>query len=96
MFVLTVHFQIHPHHADAFVEIVKRQAINSKEKEADCLQFDVARSETDNSHFFLYEIYTDAKAFEAHKQTPHFAQFNAAIADMVADKQLGRFERIEP
>lgn len=96
MFVLTVHFHIHPEHADAFCSAVTRQAINSKEKESDCLQFDVGRSETDPDHFFLYEIYTDAAAFEAHKQTPHFADFSATVAKMIKSKELAIFERIEP
>jgi len=96
MFVLTVHFHIHPQHADAFRAAVTRQAINSKEKEAECLQFDVGRSEADSCHFFLYEIYTDAAAFEAHKQTPHFADFSKTVAEMIKSKELASFGRIEP
>lgn len=96
MFVLTVHFHIHPEHAEAFCLAVTRQAINSKEKEPDCLQFDVGRSETDPNHFFLYEVYTNAAAFETHRQTPHFANFSTTIAEMVKGKELASFGRIEP
>ena len=96
MFVLTVKFVIKPEHADPFGEIVTRQAINSKQREPDCLQFDVCRSETDPTQFFLYEVYTSAAAFDVHKQTPHFADFSQAVADMLLSKELAFFDRIEP
>ena len=32
----------------------------------------VNRSTTDPSCFLFYEVFTDAAAFEAHQQTPHF------------------------
>jgi (4S)-4-hydroxy-5-phosphonooxypentane-2,3-dione isomerase len=96
MFILTVHFHVHPQHADAFCEAVTKQAINSTTLEADCLQFDVGRSSTDPCHFFLYEVYTDEAAFEVHRTTPHFADFSKTVAPMVISKELVSFERIQP
>jgi len=96
MFVLTVQFAIKPEHADAFAEIVIRQAINSKQLEPDCLQFDVCRSESDPTRFFLYEVYTSTAAFDVHKLTPHFADFSQKVADLVLSKELAFFDRIEP
>lgn len=37
---------------------------------------------------FLYEIYDDAAAFEAHKQTAHFAVFDRESAPLVAAKEV--------
>jgi (4S)-4-hydroxy-5-phosphonooxypentane-2,3-dione isomerase len=96
MFLLTVHFHIKPEFSDAFAKAVTRQAVNSKTNETDCLQFDVGRSATDPNHFFLYEVYTSAAAFEAHRQTPYFAEFTKTIGDMVQSKELASFDRIEP
>jgi quinol monooxygenase YgiN len=36
----------------------------------------------------LYEIYDDAAAFEAHKQTAHFAVFDRDSAPLVAAKEV--------
>ena len=96
MFILTVHFHIVPEMADAFAAAVIRQARNSKTHEVDCLQFDVARSENDPAHFFLYEVYSSAEAFERHKQTAYFADYQRTVAPMVEKKEVGRFGRIEP
>lgn len=96
MFLLTVHFQIKPEFSEAFATAVTRQAVNSKTNEADCLQFDVGRSGDDPNHFFLYEVYTNAAAFEAHRKTPYFAEFTKTIAEMVLSKELASFDRIEP
>ncbi len=96
MFVVTVHFHIHPQFVEAFRVAVIRQAKNSIEREPDCKQFDVLQNPEDPGHFFLYEVYTDAEAFAVHRQTPYFADFFAQIGEMVADKQLATFARIEP
>lgn len=96
MFVVTVVFQVHSHSVDDFAEAVIRQARNSKENEPACHQFDVLQSSEDPTRFFLYETYSDAAAFEAHRQTPYFADFGAAVQPMVASKQSHIYQRIEP
>jgi autoinducer 2-degrading protein len=96
VFTLIVHFVIKPEHAEEFLAAVVRQAINSKQQEPACLQFDVNRSPSDPTHFFLYEVYINAAAFDAHKQTLHFADFSKTVADMIQSKEVTFFDRIEP
>ena len=96
MFVVTVHFHIHPPFVESFRAAVLRQAKNSIEREPDCKQFDVLQNPEDQNHFFLYEVYTDSAAFAAHRETPYFADFFSKIGEMVADKQFATFARIEP
>lgn len=86
-FAVAVHFYIEPEYADQFHVVIRRQAANSLSKEAGCHQFDVCFDKEDPSKVFLYETYSDAAAFEAHRQTDHFAEFSAAIEGWVADKQ---------
>ncbi len=91
MYVVTVDFLVKPAHLSEFREEMLKNARASLELEPGCRQFDVAVSEGDPAHIFLYEIYDDAAAFHAHLETPHFKQFSATVADWVASKQAKMF-----
>lgn len=43
---------------------------------------------------FLYEVYTDAAAFDAHQKTDHFASFGERVADMVEEKTVQTWNRV--
>ncbi|MFZ7266088.1 putative quinol monooxygenase [Avibacterium avium] len=36
----------------------------------------------------MFEIYADAKAYEQHRQTPHFQAYLSKTAQMVAEKEM--------
>ena len=42
------------------------------------------RDVDDPNHFMLYEVYTDAAALEAHRETPHFKTWAAAVEPWLA------------
>jgi (4S)-4-hydroxy-5-phosphonooxypentane-2,3-dione isomerase len=50
------------------------------------LQFDVTQSTEDPTKFTLYEVYTDAAAFEAHGQQAHVKDFFEKAKDMMAGR----------
>ena len=87
-FAVAVRFQIHREHAADFFAVVKTQATNSLSLEPDCHQFDVCVDEEDPCRIFLYETYTDAEAFQVHRNTPHFADFSEAVEPWVVDKEV--------
>lgn len=89
-FAIAVVFEIKSEFIGSFRTRIVQQATDSITKEAGCLQFDVLTDESDPSLFFLYETYVDANAFEIHKATPHFADYDAAVADWVISKQVRR------
>ncbi len=88
MFIIAVEFKIHPANADQFREMILKQAANSLALEPDCHQFDVCFAIDDPTHCFLYEKYTDAAAFEIHKNTPHFIQFSDDVAPWIQSKEV--------
>lgn len=88
MFVVTVKFTAKPESAEDFQAALLRQAANSRENEPGCLQFDVSVDPQQSHVFFLYEVYTDAAAFDAHRETPHFAQFRSTINDWIAQRDF--------
>jgi quinol monooxygenase YgiN len=50
----------------------------------------------DPEEFFLYEQYTDAQAYEDHKNTPHFQQhvFGHAV-DYLAERSVKTYQTID-
>ena len=57
--------------------------------EPGCLQFDVLFEDSDPHHVFLYEVYEDATALEAHRATAHFKKYSETTGPMIA-KRLAR------
>ena len=96
MYVVTVKFTLAEGAAEAFMSLMRAQAKNSLELEADCHQFDVCIDPNDAGTVFLYELYTDEAAFQVHLASDHFKQFDADVADLIADKQVALYHRDEP
>lgn len=96
MYVVTVKFTLASGASDAFMPLMHAQAKNSLELESACHQFDVCVDPGDPSTVFLYELYGDEAAFKLHLASDHFKQFDAAVADLVADKQVACYHRSYP
>ena len=94
MFVVTVIFELKPGCAGEFEPAMLAQARNSLEAEPDCVQFDVCRHPERAEEFFLYEIYGDRAAFDAHLASPHFKRFDATVTPMVASKTVTFYEKL--
>lgn len=96
MQALIVEFRIHTPHIEAFEKAIIENARASREDEPGCRQFDVCRDPQDASVFFLYELYDDEAAIQAHLQSPHFLRMNAETGNWVREKTVWRRERIAP
>jgi quinol monooxygenase YgiN len=94
MLAVVVEFRIKPAHVAAFHEAIVANARESLNTEPGCRQFDVCRDAADPTLFFLYELYDDDAAFEAHLQAPHFLRMNAHTADAVLSKSVRRLQRV--
>jgi autoinducer 2-degrading protein len=96
MQALIVEFLIEPAHVDAFAAAIADNARASRETEPGCRQFDVCRDPAEPRRFFLYELYDDEGAIQAHLQSAHFRQMNAATASWVAHKTVRQYQRVAP
>jgi len=94
MHIVTVHFHIAPDHREDFLREIKANASRSVEHEPGCRQFDVCVSPDDAGHVFLYEVYDNRAAFDAHLASAHFQRFNSLTTDWVVSKQVESFERV--
>jgi (4S)-4-hydroxy-5-phosphonooxypentane-2,3-dione isomerase len=96
LLALIVEFRIKPAHVHDFALAITENAHASRETEDGCRQFDVCRDPADAALFFLYELYDDAAAIQAHLASAHFLQMDRASADWVETKTVRRYERSAP
>ena len=96
MLVVTVVFEPKPEHAQAFRAAMSDNARTSRESEPGCRQFDVCRDPADPALFYLYELYDDEAAIQAHLRSPHFLQMDAVTAGWVDSKRVRKLRRTPP
>ncbi|MEO0624172.1 MAG: putative quinol monooxygenase [Pseudomonadota bacterium] len=92
MHVVTVTFEVRDEEAERFLARVRLQASESLSNEDDCHQFDVCTDPLDPCRIFLYELYTDAAAFDAHLASAHFKAFDAEVSPWVVKKSIATWE----
>ena len=73
---------------DEFLKVIKHDAVQS-EAEPGCLRFNVLRDNEDPLKFYFYEVYKDEEARQAHRKTPHFAEW-AKFSERGLDREVGR------
>lgn len=93
-FAITVDFKLKPGAMAAFRALIDRNARDSSRDEPGCQRFDVLLPEGEADRVFLYEIYDDRAAFDAHLNTPHFNSFNRDSHDLVVSKAVAVFELV--
>jgi len=96
MYIVTVEFVAKPEHAEAFRAAMTENARASREREPGCRQFDVCSDPSDRTVVFLYEVYDDRAAFDAHLSSAHFRTFDDRVSDWIARKTVRIYERIDP
>ncbi len=84
MFVLSVSIHVKPEHVEEFIPAMLANARGSRTEPGN-LRFDVMRDEDDPNHFLLHEVYTDADALAAHRETPHFQTWAAAVEPWLSE-----------
>ena len=96
MYVVTVEFEIKSGKIEEFRKHMIANAAASREKEPGCLQFDVCADPATPDRIFLYELYTDRAAFDAHLAAEHFKTFDRIVAPWIATKTVRSYARLDP
>lgn len=94
MYVVTVMFEVDQDQLAAFMPLMHENAAVSLKSEPGCKRFDVCRNANAPQQVFLYEIYDDRAAFEAHLQSGHFKTFDNATKDMFQSKEIRTYDEI--
>jgi quinol monooxygenase YgiN len=82
-----VDIDVVPGQIDNYLAALKENGAASV-KEPGCREFDITVSQKDPNHVFIFEVYDDAAAAQAHRETEHFKKYAAATKDMVAKREV--------
>lgn len=94
MYAIVVTFEIKEDRIGAFMPAMLQNAQTSLSEEPGCRRFDVCTDPGRPTEIFLYELYTDRAAFEAHLASDHFAAFDVQVADMIAKKDVRTYAEV--
>ena len=75
MSALVVKVKIKAEFRDQFMKEMMADAIGSEKIEPGCLMFNIVNDAADSNTLYLFEVYKDANAVEAHKEMPHFVKW---------------------
>ena len=89
MVVLAVTWMAKPGR-EAEVTAVFSKLTEESRKEPGCSIFQVHRHRTEPRRYFIYELYKDDAALEAHRTTPHFLQYAKKDLPKIADRVEGQ------
>jgi (4S)-4-hydroxy-5-phosphonooxypentane-2,3-dione isomerase len=87
LYINAVNLDIAPGQVDKFLALLKENgaaAVN----EPGCREFNITVAQNDPNHVFIFEVYDNAAALEAHRATDHFKKYAAATKDMVAKRDV--------
>jgi len=96
--MLEVHVQVHvkPECVESFKQATRTNARLSL-LELGVLRFDVLQQPDDPERFVLVEVYRDAGAAAAHKETQHYPVWRDAVAPMMAEPRVSvKFNQVFP
>ena len=96
MLIVHVHIQVKPERVEAFKTATEANARASR-LEAGVLRFDCLQQTDDPARFVFVEIYRDAAAAAAHKETSHYPVWRDTVASMMAAPRVGvKFNNLFP
>lgn len=88
MFALFGTINIKPGFREAFLESMLDDARGSMTDEPGCFRFDVLVDDKNPNTIYLYEVYRDQAAFDAHCQAPHFIRWRDTTKDWVDEPRV--------
>jgi quinol monooxygenase YgiN len=92
MLVVVVRFRVRAGFETAFAARVREQAGASLGAEPGCRRFDVCVDPHDAGQVLLYEIYSDASAFDLHLRSAHYLAFDRDTREWIAEKVVERWQ----
>ena len=86
MYFIIAPIQIKEGSKEQMLEALLPNAQGAVRDEPGCVRFDVIQDAGDANRIWVYEIYTDEAAFQAHSQSPHFLKAIDTIRSLTAEE----------
>ena len=93
LYISAVDVDVVPGQIDAYLAALKENGAAAVH-EPGCREFNITVSQKDPNHVFIFEVYDDAAALEAHRATDHFKKYAATTKEMVAKRDARAFASV--
>jgi autoinducer 2-degrading protein len=93
LLINAVNLDIKPDDTAKFLDALKENGAAAV-KEPGCREFNITVGKDDPNHVFIFEVYDNAAALDAHRATDHFKSYAAATKDMVAKRDVKQFSSV--
>ena len=87
LYINAVDIDVVPGQIENYLAALKENGAAAIQTEPGCREFNITISQTDPNHVFIFEVYDNAAALDAHRQTDHFKKYAATTKDMVAKRE---------
>ena len=96
MLAIWVKVRVKAEARERFLAAIEADALGSERDEPGCLRFNVLQDAQDQNVYYFYEVYRDDAALEAHRATPHFARWRAAVDTLDGAPEATRCRTVFP
>ena len=86
LYINAVDIDVAPGQIENYLAALKANGAAAVKTEPGCREFNITVSQSDPNHVFIFEVYDNAAALDAHRQTDHFKKYAATTKDMVAKR----------
>lgn len=94
-FAIFVTLKIKPDMIEEFLTHAYVNATAAVRDEPDCHSFRVLQDTEAPTTVHFFEVYTSAESLDAHRDTPHYKTYNAAVGDMILDKAITKLDVLQ-
>jgi autoinducer 2-degrading protein len=95
MITVLARFEMQKGKEDVAEQAISQMADAVKVDEPGCLVYMVTRGQVNTQEIYVYEVYADSNAFDAHRKTPHMRELQAAFDDCL-DRSSFNIEILNP
>jgi (4S)-4-hydroxy-5-phosphonooxypentane-2,3-dione isomerase len=88
--ISAVDIDVVPGQIDAYLAALKENGAAAV-TEPGCREFNITVSQKDPNHVFIFEVYDNTAALDAHRATDHFKKYVATTKDMIAKREVRPF-----
>jgi (4S)-4-hydroxy-5-phosphonooxypentane-2,3-dione isomerase len=88
--ISAVDIDVAPGQIDAYLAALKENGAAAV-TEPGCREFNITVSQKDPNHVFIFEVYDNAAAVDAHRATDHFKKYVATTKEMIAKREVRPF-----
>ena len=88
LYINAVDIDVVPGELENYLVAIKEVGAAAIKTEPGCSEFDVTVSQKDPNHLFIFEVYENAAAFDAHLKSDHYKKYAATAKDVVAKREV--------